>query len=469
MSNPPRFASCDDPSADAAVPLYPIAPDGLEAALAALSPSARHWVESVGFDAALGETCLVPDVQGGIAMVLLGVGQATDRLRRRFAAGAAIAALPKGLYQIDPDALANHAAPLRDEVALGYLLAGYQFERYRKKPPCQAALLPVQGTDTAHLERIADAEYGLRDLINTPAQDMGPAELEAAARELANRYKAKFSVIEGDALLEQNFPMIHTVGRASPRNPRLIDMSWGGDGPKITLVGKGVCFDTGGLNLKPGSSMGTMKKDMGGAANVLGLAQMIMDAGLNIRLRVLIPAVENAVDGSAFRPGDILTARNGVTVEINNTDAEGRLVLADALALGAEDAPDLMISMATLTGAARVAVGPDLAPFYTDDDTLAAQISAAGPAQFDPVWRMPFHTPYEAMIEPGIADLDNAPSGGMAGSITAALFLRRFTGGAARYCHFDIFAWQPSDAPARPKGGLGQGIRALFAVLAQGV
>jgi leucyl aminopeptidase len=215
--------------------------------------------------------------------------------------------------------------------------------------------------------------------------------------------------------------------------------------------------------------MGTMKKDMGGAANVLGLARMIMDAGLKLRLRILIPAVENAVDGSAFRPSDILTARNGMTVEINNTDAEGRLVLADALALGAEGSPDLMISMATLTGAARVAVGPDLAPFYTDDEGLAAQISAKSPEQFDPVWRMPFHAPYEAMIEPGIADLDNAPSGGMAGSITAALFLRRFTQGAARYCHFDIFAWQQSDAPARPKGGLGQGIRALYAVLSEGV
>ncbi len=469
MSSPLRFAPCEDSSAETAVQLHLIAPDGLQAAMDGLAPSSRQWAETLGFGAALGETCLVPDAQGGIALVLLGVGQDTDRLRRRFAVGAAIADLPQALYQINLASLASHTAALRDEVALGYLLAGYHFERYRKKPQCKAALLPIEGTDAPHLERIADAEYRLRDLINTPAQDMGPADLEAAARELAARYEAKFSVIEGNALLDQNFPMIHAVGRASPRAPRLIDLSWGGDGPKITLVGKGVCFDTGGLNLKPGSSMGTMKKDMGGAANVLGLAQMIMDARLNIRLRVLIPAVENAVDGSAFRPGDILTARNGMTVEINNTDAEGRLVLADALALGAEDAPDLMISMATLTGAARVAVGPDLAPFYTDDDALAAAISAAAPAQFDPVWRMPFHSPYETMIEPGIADLDNAPSGGMAGSITAALFLRRFTGGAARYCHFDIFAWQPSDAPARPKGGLGQGIRALFAVLAKGV
>jgi leucyl aminopeptidase len=271
-------------------------------------------------------------------------------------------------------------------------------------------------------------------------------------------------VIRGDDLIARNFPMIHAVGRAAAQAPRLIDMRWGDSGPALTLVGKGVCFDTGGLNLKPASSMGLMKKDMGGAATVLGLAQMIMTLGMAVRLRVLIPAVENAVSANAMRPGDILTARNGLTVEINNTDAEGRLVLADALAFGAEDTPDLMVSMATLTGAARVAVGPDLAPYYTDDPFLAAALDAAAARVADPVWRMPFHAPYEAMIEPGIADLDNAPSGGMAGSITAALFLRRFAGGVP-YTHFDIYAWQPAAAPARPKGGVGMGARALLAAL----
>jgi leucyl aminopeptidase len=293
---------------------------------------------------------------------------------------------------------------------------------------------------------------------------MGPEHLEAAVRQLAQKHAASINVTTGYALVEQNFPMIHAVGRASASAPRLIDMKWGDAGPKLTLVGKGVCFDTGGLNIKPGGSMGLMKKDMGGGATVLGLAHMIMATGLKVQLRVLIPAVENSISGNAFRPQDILTARNGLTVEINNTDAEGRLVLADALAFADEDNPDMIISMATLTGAARVAVGPDLAPFFTDDDTVAQTLSQAGSHVDDPVWRMPFWDPYEAMIEPWIADLDNAPKGGFAGAITAALFLRRFVK-SAPYSHFDIYGWQPSAAPARPKGGVGQGARALFEAL----
>jgi leucyl aminopeptidase len=327
-----------------------------------------------------------------------------------------------------------------------------------------AELVAPEGVDTARLLALAEGEYLTRDLINTPASDMGPPDLEQAARDLAAKHGARIEVITGAALLEQNFPMIHTVGRAADRAPRLIDMTWGETGPQITLVGKGVCFDTGGLNLKPGESMGLMKKDMGGAANVLGLAHMLMATSVPLRLRVLIPAVENAVGGNAFRPGDILTSRKGLTVEINNTDAEGRLVLADALAYAQEADPDLIVSMATLTGAARVAVGPDLAPYYSDDAGFCAAFEAAAMAQADPVWRMPFHTPYEAMIEPAIADLDNAPKGGFAGSITAALFLRRFVG-ASPYVHFDIYGWQPADAPARPKGGVGQATRALYTVL----
>ena len=294
---------------------------------------------------------------------------------------------------------------------------------------------------------------------------MGPEHLETAIRSLAAQHGGRVTTVEGDDLLVQNFPMIHAVGRAAKQVPRLIEMNWGESGPLLCLVGKGVCFDTGGLNLKPGASMGLMKKDMGGAATVLGLAHMIMSLGLNLRLHVLVPAVENSVDGSAFRPGDILTARNGKTVEINNTDAEGRLVLADALALASEAKPDLMICMATLTGAARVAVGPDLAPFYTDDEGCAKTLGDAAARVNDPVWRMPFHDPYEAMIEPGIADLDNAPSGGMAGSITAALFLRRFALDVSRFIHFDIYGWQRANAPARPKGGIGQGARAILDAL----
>ncbi|MCL4129821.1 UNVERIFIED_CONTAM: hypothetical protein GTU68_053276 [Idotea baltica] len=293
---------------------------------------------------------------------------------------------------------------------------------------------------------------------------MGPDELEHAAQTLAAAHGATCDVISDGALLEQNFPLIHTVGRASPRRPRLIDMTWGEVGPKLTLVGKGVCFDTGGLNLKPGSSMGLMKKDMGGAATVLGLAHMIMALKLNVRLRVLIPAVENSVDGSAFRPGDVLTSRKGLTIEVNNTDAEGRLVLADALAFADEDKPDCIISMATLTGAARVAVGPDLSPFFTTDDAMALALPQAASDVADPVWQLPFHDPYEAMIEPAIADLDNAPAGGFAGSITAALFLRRFVTDTP-YTHFDIYGWNLTPAPARPKGGVGMGARAILAAL----
>ncbi len=259
--------------------------------------------------------------------------------------------------------------------------------------------------------------------------------------------------------------MIHAVGRASTRPPRLIDLRWGATGPALTLVGKGVCFDTGGLNIKTGGFMSLMKKDMGGAATVLGLAHMIMALKLPIRLRVLIPAVENVIAGDAMRPKDILTSRKGLTVEVNDTDAEGRLVLADALALADEEKPELLISMATLTGAARTAVGPDLAPFYSDDEPFVAALTDAARRVADPVWRMPFWTPYESVIEPDIADLDNAPGFGFAGSITAALFLRRFVTASPRYVHFDIYGWQPTAAPGRPKGGAGQGARAILDAL----
>ncbi|WP_245624114.1 leucyl aminopeptidase family protein, partial [Jannaschia donghaensis] len=362
---------------------------------------------------------------------------------------------------LDGDLTANEM----EEAALGWLLSSYGFTRYKGKATDGAHLKAPKGIDAARLEAIAAGEFLTRDLINTPASDMGPDELEQAARDLAATHGATLHVTEGDDLLTQNFPLIHAVGRAATRVPRLIDMTWGTDGPQVTLVGKGVCFDTGGLNLKPGASMGLMKKDMGGAATVLGLAHMIMATGSTLRLRVLIPAVENAVAGNAFRPGDILTARNGLTVEVNNTDAEGRLVLADALALADETPPDLMICMATLTGAARVAVGPDLAPFYTDDDALAMALAQAGKRVRDPLWRMPLHRPYDAMIEPGIADLDNAPSGGFAGSITAALFLDRFVRDTPLFAHFDIYGWNPTAAPARPKGGVGMAARAIFDAL----
>src|SRR6056297_1495768 len=447
------------PADAAAIALHVIDQGGLDDWLADQPDTVTRWVRATGFAAQLGSVALIPDAQGGIAMALAGYGTPETRARGRFHLAGAAAHLPEGTYTLhglDPTRAA--------EESLGWLMSHYSFDRYRTQKHSTARLIAPEGVDAARIESIAAGEALTRDLINIPASDMGPAELEGACATLATRHGASIEVIRGEALLDRNFPMIHTVGRASARAPRLIDMRWGDSGPTLTLVGKGVCFDTGGLNLKPASGMGLMKKDMGGAATVLGLAQMIMTLGLALRLRVLIPAVENSVSAAAFRPSDILTARNGLTVEINNTDAEGRLVLADALSLGAEEAPDLMVSMATLTGAARVAVGGDIAPYFTGDARFATALDAAAERVADPVWRMPFHAPYESMIEPGIADLDNAPSGGFAGSITAALFLRRFVE-RVPYTHFDIYAWQATAAPARPKGGVGMGARALLEAL----
>ena len=450
-----RFAS----PTETATPIHALTSDVFEAWAETQPDHVQVWVKASGFKAGLGKTCLVPDDKGGIAFAVVGLGSDKMKGRVRFRLAAAATALPEGTY-----ALANAKDLDLETEVLGWLLAGYAFDRYGKASGSKARLVCPKGVSAQTIEAIAAGEALTRDLINTPANDMGPAELEAAARDLAQAHGAAIEVTTGDALLKQNYPLIHTVGRASTRAPRLIDMRWGDKGPKLTLVGKGVCFDTGGLNLKPGASMGLMKKDMGGAATVLGLAHMIMATGVEVQLRVLVPAVENAVAGDAFRPGDILTARNGLTVEINNTDAEGRLVLADALALAGEENPDQIISMATLTGAARVAVGADLAPFFTDQDHVASALSKAAEAVADPVWRLPFWEPYEAMIEPGIADLDNAPKGGFAGAITAALFLRRFAEGQ-NYTHFDIYGWNPSAAPARPKGGVGMGARAIFEAL----
>jgi leucyl aminopeptidase len=449
------------PAGASSMPLHVIETQMLDSFLADQPARVVHWVKACGFAASLGKHLLVPDGNGQPVMVLAGYGNAAQRARGRFHLATVASNLPDGIYHIASGLPADRAT----EEALGWLLAGYAFQRYRSAQRSTAQLVAPAGVDAARIEIIAAGEALTRDLINTPANDMGPDALEAACLELAQQHGAKTQVNKGNALLEQNFPMIHAVGRAAAQEPRLIDMRWGDSGPLLTLVGKGVCFDTGGLNLKPASGMGLMKKDMGGAATVLGLSHMIMALGLKLRLRVLIPAVENAVSASAMRPGDILPSRKGLTVEINNTDAEGRLVLADALALGAEESPDLMVSMATLTGAARVAVGPDLAPFFTDDTQVATALQDAACRVADPVWRLPFWTPYEADIEPGIADLDNAPKSGFAGAITAALFLRRFAGEGQRYTHFDIYGWQPSAAPARPKGGVGMGARALLEAL----
>ncbi|WP_449041303.1 leucyl aminopeptidase family protein [Paracoccus sp. (in: a-proteobacteria)] len=420
---------------------------------------------AAGFAGKPGQLCLLPG-PGGVAGALFGIGRPAtpaDRpARERFIMARAAEALPEGAWRLE-------GAPAGYDLthaALGWLFAQYRFNRYKPVEPPKARLVCPAGVDAAQLLAMAAGEYLARDLINTPASDLGPAELEAAARDLAARHGAEVNVITG-AVLAEGFPMIHAVGRAAApgREPRLIELRFPGDGPAVALVGKGVCFDTGGLDIKPSSSMLLMKKDMGGAANVLGLAETLARLDRAGGLRVLVPAVENSVAGDSFRPGDVLTSRKGLTVEVNNTDAEGRLILADALAYAAEESPALMISIATLTGAARVALGPDLPPFFCDDDAAAEALYRAGRDHADPIWRLPFWEPYEAMIEPAIADLDNAPSGGFAGAITAALFLRRFAEGAGRYVHFDIYGWQPAAAPGRPKGGVGQGMRAILHAL----
>ena len=443
------------------IPIATIASDDMDA-LNRKAPAAQsRWIKANGFEAAQGQILLLPDESGAIDRVLFGLGASADAATRDpFLPGKLSTDLPDGVYVFE-DGL-----PEPSLSALGWVLNAYRFDRYRKPKAMNAQLIAPAGVDTRALGQVAAGACLARDLINTPAEDMGPAELEAAVRKLAGANKARVRVIKGKALLDQNFPMIHTVGRASDRAPRLIDMTWGAArNPKLTLVGKGVCFDTGGLNLKPGSSMALMKKDMGGAANVLGLASMIMAAKLPVRLRVLIPAVDNNVSANSFRPSDVLASRNGMSVEIGNTDAEGRLVLADALALADEESPDLIIDMATLTGAARVALGPDLPPFYTDDDTLAAEVERHCTAQSDPVWRMPLWPRYDSWLDSKIADINHISEGGFAGSVTAALFLRRFVSKADSYAHFDIFGWTPTARPGRPHGGADQAIRGLFALL----
>ncbi|MEL6219079.1 MAG: leucyl aminopeptidase family protein [Pseudomonadota bacterium] len=452
------------PSAEStAIPIQVIETAERDAALAELAAEEAAWARANGFTGKLGQSLAIPGAAGEVSRVLLGWGDAASRRRERFPIGTFAARAPAGTYALETALPEADAA----QAALGWLLARYRFDQFKSKPAAakEAELLTPQGVDAGRVATLAEGAYLARDLINTPANEMGPAELETAAGKIAARHGAEIQVISGNVLLENNLPLIHAVGRASDRAPRLIDFVWGAeDHPKLTLVGKGVCFDSGGLDLKPASNMLLMKKDMGGAANILALAHMVMARRLPVRLRVLIPAVENAVSGSSFRPGDVLPSRLGPTVEVNNTDAEGRLVLADALAAAVEDEPDLILDMATLTGAARVALGPEVSPFFTDDEALATALTEAGAAEADPVWRLPLWPGYERMIEPKVGDIDNAPSGGQAGAITAALFLKRFAGEGA-WAHFDIYGWTPADRPGRPKGGECQAARACLRML----
>ena len=441
-----------------AVSIFIVDKSHASAAVKQLPAVERKWAEAQGFDGSAGAQVCLPASDGTVDAVLCGAGADAAGLDP-FVIGSLASKLPEGSYRLE-------ACPVDPGlVALGWLLDAYRFTRYAAAPEPKAALICPPDADRSDILRQADATRLARDLINTPASDMGPGDLEKAAQELARRHRAKARTVTGKTLEEQ-FPMIHAIGRASAMPPRLIDFTWGpARARKVTLVGKGVCFDTGGLDIKPSAGMLLMKKDMGGAANVLALASMIMSAELKVRLRVLIPAVENAVSGNAFRPGDVLTSRKGLTVEIGNTDAEGRLVLADALALADEEKPDLLIDMATLTGAARVALGPDLPPFYVDDDGLADDIARHSAACNDPLWRMPFWNRYDQMLDSKIADLNNVSTGGFAGSITAGLFLRRFVAQAAAYVHFDIYGWTPVAKPGKPFGGEAQGIRALYALI----
>ena len=418
---------------------------------------ARNFAKAAGFSAKAGEGLLVPEADGSIAGFLFSSGQNSGETPEAAIFGKLGSSLPKGDWFLAQDLSAGAAAFIG--------LGAYHFTRYKKDSSASRSLAIGSAYDEA--TRISNSCTYVRDLINMPTNDMTPETLETEARALASKHNAVISVITGDDLLTQNFPMIHAVGRASQFAPRLIDFSWGkADAPKVTLVGKGVCFDTGGLDIKPSSSMLLMKKDMGGAAHVLGLARMIMEAGYNVRLRVLIPAVENSISSSAFRPGDVLTSRKGDTVEIGNTDAEGRLVLADALTLAIDEKPDLLIDMATLTGAARVALGPDIIPFYTGDDEFAAELAMHSKTHEDPVWRMPLWKPYAAKLASKIADTNNVTTDGMAGSITAALFLQRFVPDDISWAHFDIYAWTGVAKSSCPIGGEAQTIRALDALIA---
>jgi leucyl aminopeptidase len=449
-----------DAEASAARPIHFVTHATAEAVLSGLPASQRDWVAANGFEPAPGRHLVLPGADSSIAGVLFAIEEADALHRDLFLPAKLTTILPAGLYRFAGD---PHDARL---ATLGWLLGSYRFARYRKNNGSQPRLVLPAGVDAAMVTRIAEAVSLGRDLVATPANDLGPEELEAAIRLVAQTHGASVRSIVGDDLLRENLPMVHAVGRASTRPPRLVDLSWGDPAhPKVTLVGKGVVFDTGGLNIKPDAAMLLMKKDMGGAASALSCAAMVMGAGLPVRLRLLVPAVENAISGSSFRPGDVLPSRKGITVEIGNTDAEGRLILADALALADEEAPELIVDMATLTGAARVALGPELPALFSNDDAVAEALYRHGMGEADPLWRMPLWPPYDSLLDSKIADVNHISGGPFAGSLTAALFLRRFVTAARAHVHLDMFCWNPSAKPGRPEGPEVMGARAVFAYL----
>ena len=439
------------------VPITVIPADKVEAWRRYLPASARDWLKGAGFSGKAGASVLMPALDGGVDTVVFVTDDASDM----WSWSTLASQLPLGSYAIK----GRLAKSVSDDAALGWGLSAYEFTRYRKARVKRPDLVWPRNAERDRVGRMLDAITLVRDLINTPAEDLGPSELADEFRKVGRGFKAKVRVTTGDALLKANYPMIHMVGRASDDAPRLLDMRWGARGPRITLVGKGVCFDTGGLDLKPAAGMLRMKKDMGGAAHALALGQLIMAARLPVRLRVLIGAVENAVAGNAYRPWDVLTTRKGITVENANTDAEGRLVIGDCLAEASTEKPDLLLDFATLTGAARVAVGTGIAAVFANDDKLYGDLEKHADATGDPVWRLPLHKPYRALIDSKVADVSSASDGPFGGAITAALFLQEFVDDDVPWAHFDIMAWNLGSRPGRPTGGEAQGLRAAFAMI----
>jgi leucyl aminopeptidase len=422
-----------------------------------LGKDAARWLETMAFNAAAGKFVLVPDARGNLDAVLIGVSNPDDI----YALSALPQNLPRGDYRLDDAGVALNPT----HAAFGWALGAYRFTRYRKAAR-EAANLIVDAAVLRVVNPLLEATTRVRDLVNTPTEDMGPEHLSAEVKTLAKSSGATFREFVGDQLLKSNFPTIHAVGRASHRAPRLLEMNWGKDkDPRVAIIGKGVCFDTGGLDIKSSDGMRWMKKDMGGAAHAIALAGLIMRAKLPVRLTLLVPAVENAIAGNAYRPGEVIRTRAGITVEVDNTDAEGRLVLCDALAYAVESKPALIVDFATLTGAARVGLGPELPALFTNDDALAAVAAELSTREQDPVWRMPLWQPYLSMLDSRIADTVNAGASRMAGAITAALFLQRFVPGKTPWMHIDTYSWNDADRPGRPAGGEAQSLRTVFALL----
>ncbi len=428
--------------------------------LAGASEADRRWIQANGFKARPGEVIAIPDESGGIARALAGSAEPDSGKDNRFHLGSILQKLPTGNYRLTNQLGSGD----RDEAALAALLSTHRPGKGSCDDARLVRLAAPEGLNKERTRSIAESELFIREMINSPASKMTPGCLEAIFAGLADEHGASFNVIKGSKLAE-NCPLTHAVGRSSEHEPRLLELRWGSSGPLATLIGKGVCFDTGGLNMKSTPGMALMKKDMAGAAVVAGLCRTIMDRQLPFRIRVLVPVAENSISGRSMRPGDVLVAANGTRVEITNTDAEGRLLLADALSMASEEEPDFLATFATLTGAARVALGPELVPFFTTDDQLAGTLAEAGRRSRDPLWRMPLWKPYYNMLESEVADIANSPSSGFAGSLVAALFLLRFVKQPDRFVHFDIYGWQPKPAPARPKGGCGQAWRATLETL----